>query len=259
MNKLKELFQFIRIELCILAPFLSIAGYFLFNSFSADIIFVVLSSFFLFAGVYAYNNLTDREEDLINRKKINSYTLSNKGLIIVIICFLLGFIFSLFLPVLSILFSFSIVITGMIYSFFRLKKYFLVKNFYTGFGMPQLFLLGAASLSKEVILFYFVFSIFFFIGSLISDLRDYGGDKAVGIKTLPVYLGYVLTKRIIYFLLIGTLVFILQLNLYILFPMLIFAMIMFFFLFKDKPKMAHFYGSTSFVFLIIWLILIKIL
>jgi 4-hydroxybenzoate polyprenyltransferase len=172
---------------------------------------------------------------------------------------LLGFAFLLFLPPLSILFSVSIVVTGVIYSFFRLKKYFLVKNFYTGFVVSQLLLLGAANISNEAILYYFIFSVFFFIGSLISDLRDYDGDKTIDIKTLPVHLGYNLTRKITYFLLIGLSVLILGSSLYSLFPVFTFILIIFFFLIRDNPKMAHFSEGISLISLVVWLYWFKLL
>ena len=94
------------------------------------------------------------------------------------------------------------------------------------------------------------------MGSLISDLRDYKGDKIVGIKTLPVYLGYRWTKKIIYSLLFGISVFILQLNLFYLLPLLLFIPLILLFILKNKPEMAHFYGNISLIFLTAWLMIV---
>jgi len=198
----------------------------------------------------------DKEEDLINKRKISYFVLNNTGWFIIIVCFLLGFIFSLFLSIVSILFCISIITTGIIYSFFGLKKYFLVKNLYTGFGIPQLFLLGAMSLNSQTILYYFLISIFFFTASLISDLRDYEGDRIVGIKTLPVYLGYNVTRKIIYILLIIILLLISALNLYYLFPISIFVLIIFFFIVRNNPRIAHFSSKISLLFWLIWLTIV---
>ena len=225
----------------------------MFNAISHELIFIIITSFFLSAGAYAYNNITDKKEDIINKR---SYLFIDNGLYIVSICFLLAFIFSLFLPIVSILFSVSIIITSIIYSFFNIKKYFLVKNFYSGMGTPQLFLLGAASLTFTVILYYLLISLFFFVGSLIADLRDYKGDKITGIKTLPVYIGCERTKNIVYLSLSLFLVLVLQSNL---FPISIFITLMIISIFKRRIETAHFLGGISLIFLVGWLSINKLL
>jgi len=254
-DSLNELLEFIRFKICIFAPFLGITGYLLFNSLSTNIIFVALACFFVCIGVYSYNNITDKEEDLINEKPINTFVTSNKGYFVVIISFLCGTFFLFFLSFYSILVYVSSIITGLVYSFFRLKRHLLVKNFYTGFGITQLFLLGAVNgnFSVEIVLYYLLISIFFFSGTLISDLRDYKGDKYAGIKTLPIFLGYVHVKRIIYILLSILSIIILTSNLYNLFILLPFSLLMIFFLSKNKVNIAHWCGGIPFIFLALWL------
>jgi 4-hydroxybenzoate polyprenyltransferase len=230
-------------------------GYLLFNPLSLNLIFVALSSFFVCAGAYAYNNITDRKEDLINRKRVNFFSLNNKSLLIVISCFLLGIFFSLLLSPLSVFFCMLFITVGVFYSFFRIKQYLLIKNLYTGFGITVVFLIGIISFSSELFWYYFLISVFFFTGSLISDLRDCEGDESVDIKTLPV-LEYNLTRKIIYFLLITLSVLVLGLNLYNLFPMLVFIPIILFFLIKNKPVIAHLSGGISIIFLVAWLMIV---
>ena len=253
---LKELVDFLRLKLCIFAPFMGMIGYLLFNHLSTNIIFVILISFFISVGGYAYNNITDREEDLINRKKINYIVLSDKSYLIVLFSFLIALLLSLFLPLYSIFFTIIGITVSTIYSLFKIKKYFLLKNIYTGFGATQLFLLGAGGITIEIIQHYLLIAFFIFIGSIISDLRDCEGDKSVGIKTLPVYFGYDLTKKTIYFLLIILSVLILGMSVYNLFPMLVFVPIMFFYIVKNKPIIAHFSGVISLIFLVAWSIVV---
>ncbi len=253
-NVTNDLLDFIRFRICFLAPFLAMTGYLLFNPLGIELIFVSLASFFGCVGAYSYNNITDRREDLINRKRTNPFVYNNKGLLITLSCFFLGALFLPFLPAICTFFYITSTLTSVIYSSFRIKRYFLVKNLYTGFGITQVFLLGAAKLNSDVILYYFLFSILFFIGSLISDLRDYRGDKAVGIKTMPIYVGYTATKKFIYFLLIMFLISILTLNLSKLFILLPFALLMLLFLGMNKPDIAHFCGGISFIFLAIMLV-----
>jgi 4-hydroxybenzoate polyprenyltransferase len=219
----------------------------MFNTTTYELVFVIITSFFLSAGTCAYNNMTDKKEDSIN-KKSNMFV--DSGLSIASVCFLLAFLSSLFLPFISILFSIFITATSIAYSFFKIKKYFLVKNFYSGVGTPQLFLLGTGSLKFPIILYYLLMSLFFFVGSLIADLRDYKGDKFVGVNTLPVCIGYERTKTIIYLSLTLLLVLVLQSTFS---PISIFIIPMFVSVFKERIETAHSLGGTSLIFLTCWL------
>ena len=229
MIAINDLLDFIRFRICFSASLSAMIGYLLFNPLDINLIFVFLASFFVFGAIYSYNNITDKKEDLVNRKRINPFV-DNKGLWITIGCFFFGAIFSSFLPTISILFYITLTITGIIYSFFRIKRFFLIKNLYTSLGATQVFLLGAANLTIDAISSYFLISALIFIGSLISDLRDYVGDKAANIKTMPVRFGYDVTKKIIYLLLILFSIFVIKTNLYDLFILLPFALLMLFFL-----------------------------
>lgn len=253
--RIKTVLEFIRFELCLFASFIGMTSYLLFNQLSIEVIFVIVSSFFVCASVYAYNNTCDMEEDLINRGKINPFAV-NKGLLIVGCCILIGLISSLLLSTISLSFFISSIITGIIYSSFKLKKHFLIKNLYTSLGGVQLFLIGANVLNADIVPYCLLFSFFIFIGSLISDLRDYEGDKFSGIKTLPVVLGYQRAKIIVYLLLVVFPFFILQLGVYSFIPLITFSLIILFFLIKNKPKIAHMFNGISFIFLTFWLILI---
>jgi len=246
-NNFNSLFEFIRFELCVFASFIGMTGYLLFSPLSLNLVFVALSSFFVCAGGYAYNNITDRKEDLINRKRVIFFSLNNKSYLIVIFSFLIALLFALPLSFYSSFFTVMEIIIGITYSLFRIKKYFLLKNIYTGFGVTQIFLLGAGNITIEIIQYYLLISFFIFIGSIISDLRDYKGDKNKGIRTLPVSLGYNKTKELVYFLL--TVFFILILIYSDLLVLLPFALIMFFSLYKNNPSFAHSCGGFSLIFL----------
>ncbi|ODS37220.1 MAG: hypothetical protein A7315_04265 [Candidatus Altiarchaeales archaeon WOR_SM1_79] len=251
---IKDLLDFVRFRICFTASFLAITGCLLFNPLDIiKLIFISLSSFFVCAGVYSYNRITDKEEDIVNIKKLNPFVY-NKGILVVVCCFLLGFIFSLFLSAVSIFFYITSTITGLLYSRFRVKRYLLVKNLYTGFGASQVFLLGAASFTNEAVMYYFLFSTLFFIGSIISDLRDYKGDKAAGVTTIPVHFGYNLCKKFIYLLLIAFSILILKLNLSELVILLPFVLLMVFFLNRNRVDAAHTSVIASLIFLVIRLV-----
>jgi len=253
---LSDFLEFIRYKVCISCLFLAISGYLLRNSPSIDILFLSLSSFFLCAGVYAYNSITDKEEDVINKEKISSLVLSKKGYVLVGVFIFIGLLFSLFLPVYSLFFAVMATASGVTYSYFRLKRYLLLKNVYTGFGVNLIFLMGATAgvfVTSEILSYYLLISIFILIGSVISDLRDYEGDKALNIKTLPVRLGHNKTKYLVTFLLaVYTISLLFFTKVIILLP---FSILMFFAVRSDKPSLAHSLSVYSLFSLAFWLVL----
>jgi 4-hydroxybenzoate polyprenyltransferase len=249
---IRNLLEFIRFKICIFVSAIGMSGFLIFNPLDMRLILVALTSFFGSAGAYSFNNIKDVKEDLINRKKINSFTLSVKGLIIVFVCLSIGFVSSLFLSLQSIFFYLFGSATSITYSFFKIKKYFLIKNLYTGFSATLMFLIGANNISIEVLRHYFLISFFVFIVSIISDLRDYKGDKISSIKTLPVLLGYNKTRKIVSILLCMFLFLIINSHFIILLP---FSLIIVFFVYKNKTRIAHSIGGFALIFLTIFLII----
>ena len=153
----------------------------------------------------------------------------------------------------SILFV-LILAANFFYSLLRVKKYFLVKNLYTGLGISLAFLYGALTVSKingEIIAYYLLMSLLIFIGSVISDLRDYEGDRKTGVNTIPAVLGFGRAKKFVYVLLLLFSVMILIFEKFII--LLPFAVITFLFLQKDVISSAHLIGGLSLIFLAMWL------
>jgi 4-hydroxybenzoate polyprenyltransferase len=243
--------EFIRLKICIFVCAIGMSGFLLFNPLNMSLVFVSLTSFFGAAGAYSYNSIRDKKEDLINRRSINHFALSKKGLLIVFVCFALGFFSSLLLPMYSILFYLFGLVVSIVYSFFRIKKYFLIKNLYTGFFATLMFLIGATNMTSEVIQYYILISFFIFILSIISDLRDYRGDKVSSIKTLPVSLGYNPTRILVFLLLSIFSSIILNSHFMILLP---FSLLIIFFVYKNRPSIAHSLGGFSLVFLTLFLL-----
>ncbi|MFH1228846.1 MAG: hypothetical protein V1678_00280 [Candidatus Aenigmatarchaeota archaeon] len=93
----KYLLDFTRPKICVFISSIALCGYLLFNSVGIVMLFTFLASFFGTAGAYCLNNIKDKEEDMINRKKINPFSSNRSGMIITIACFFIGVIFSLFL------------------------------------------------------------------------------------------------------------------------------------------------------------------
>lgn len=256
MKSIKDFLEFTRFKLCILCPFLAMSGYLLFNELSANIVFVSLSSFFVCMGAYSINNIVDVKEDFINRKKINPFASKLEGKIISGLAFSLGLYFCSFLSYVSVMFYVIAVFTSITYSVFVLKKYLFMKNLYTGFGVAQVFLIGAfASTSpSQAFLYYAIISLFILIGSMISDIRDYEGDKASGFKTLPVYLGCGLTKKLILSLIL-IYMFIITLAFPEFMILLPFLALKFLFLYKNRISFAHLSGTLAFIFLSVGLMI----
>lgn len=248
--------KYIRAPLCIFCTFMASSGYLLNNAHYNGLAFVIPASFFLCAGAYSYNNLTDRKEDVVNRKTDNPYTYNILGKLITATSFVAGFLFCFILSHISIAVYVLAVASSIIYSKFRLKKYILIKNIYTGFGVMLAFLIGAAAspISNRIIAQYFFLSFFIMILSIISDMRDYKGDKLAGINTIPVRLGFINTKNIVLLMLVCQMLFAIVMftELLVIAP---FAFIILFLVRKNSFSRAHFFGSLSFIFLTLSLLL----
>ena len=110
----------------------------------------------------------------------------------------MGFLSALFLSPVAVIFYVSSALSGVIYSYYRIKNIFPLKNVYTGLSLTQAFMIGAANagLIGDMLLYTISLFLLLFVASLVSDLRDYEGDKAIGINTVPVVLGYEFTKKI---------------------------------------------------------------
>ncbi len=258
---LREFSEFLRLKICILVAGIGISGFLLFNQISIKILYVALGSFFVGAASYSYNLVTDKEEDLINHKKINWFVTNNLCFYL-IICFLtIGLASVLFLSTLSILFYISSALSGIIYSYQRIKTIFPLKNLYTAMSLTQAFMIGAVNVSVTIDMLLYVLPLFLllFVASLISDLRDYTGDRLAGIRTVPVVLGYEFSKKVLYFVLIIFLTTIFAFGLYGLLPLVAFIPPITLLINLDQQKKAHLTIMASFMCLPFGIYLLKII
>lgn len=257
---LKDLLDFIRIKLSVSATLLPISGYLLFNDLSFGLFPVSLSAFFACVAVYSYNNITDMEEDLANKRKINPFSLNISGKLIVVISLLLSILSMFLLQQIPLLFYILFLISAMLYSFFRIKKYVLIKNIYTTISLSLLFLVGATNsqITSVIMPYYILISILLFAGSVTSDLKDYKGDLLANIRTIPVRIGHERTKKLIYLLLVIIIFSILTLRLYPLFIFLPFVISKIFFIKKNYFSLAHNIGGFSIISLTVLLFIISI-
>ncbi len=249
-DHIREFIRFIRPKICLFITGIAASGYLLFNPISSKLIFVILSSFFGSAGAYSINLMTDKEEDLINNKKLNYFVLNNIGWIFAFSFIVFGILFCSFLSKMSVFFYFLSAFLGAVYSFFKFKKITLFKNLYAGFVIPIMFLLGAVAnsiISINILSYYLLISLYIFTISLLSDLRDYEGDRALDIRTLPVVLGKEIAGKIVYGLLILFTLSVIMLEAVGLFPFLPFVALFALFLRRGDPHRAHVSQMMSFV------------
>ena len=247
MKALVQLLEFIRLRVCIYGSFIAMSAFVIFNKISLSILLVGLGSFLISATTYSYNMMRDKEEDLINYGKLNLFVRNNKGKLIVLFCFLTALIVSFFLSFLAFLIALVLMLFNIFYSFFRLKKVFILKNIFTAAMSAPLFFYGTTSsfLTLEIVLYCIALFFFVLIASLVGDLRDYAGDKKANLKTFATITSYSLTKKVSYSLIFGFISFAYLFNLsafYVLFPFLISVFLLLLF---DKIKFAHKYLMMS--------------
>jgi len=247
---LREFLSFIRIETCLFITGMSLSGYLLFNSMGLKI-FPLFFAILLGTGAsYAYNHLTDRKEDAVNNKLLNSFVLDTSlGRKLVFLLFVSGLFFSLFLsPISTILYSF-LVILSLIYSGFRVKE-MRIKNVFTGFSMALTFLIGAGVtgfLNLEMFSYFSLIFLFGFAINMLGDMRGYRGDRKIGMKTLPIIFGFGPTKLVIYTTAGIFLVCVIILGFSKLYPLVPFLFLASFFLQKNNLKGTRFTILSSFI------------
>jgi 4-hydroxybenzoate polyprenyltransferase len=205
--KIMDVFFKYRLHIPILIFFMSLMSFFSNLSFNV----IVLSASFscLSAFIYIFNKVTDAQEDEINVSGLQVNKRWHKRVTAVAaVCFLLPLPFLLSAPPLLL---FYLILAGIGYSysaplkFFgfkkRLKDIFFVKNAVSAASWASVpTLLPVLYYGREIdgatflaALNYFVF---IFAVEVVWDIRDIEGDRAAGIKTLPIVLGVLLSKII---------------------------------------------------------------
>ncbi|NIO22718.1 MAG: hypothetical protein GTN38_01670 [Candidatus Aenigmarchaeota archaeon] len=244
--------SFIRIETCLFVTGISLSGYLLFNQLGFKIFPLFLAIVLGTGASYAYNHLTDRKEDIVNNRILNTFVLNiNLGRKIALSLFLSGLFLSIFLsPVSTILYS-LLVVLSLVYSGFRIKE-MRIKNVFTGFSMALTFFIGAGVggfLNFEILSYFpFVF-LFGFAINMLGDMRGYRGDKAIGMKTLPVVFGFGVTKFAIYTTAGIFLLCVIIFGFSKLYPLIPFLFLASFCLQKNNLKGTRFAILSSFIFL----------
>lgn len=258
---IQDFIRFIRPKISLFIAGIAVSGHLMFNPLDIKLVPVFLCAFFAAVGAYTYNQLTDKREDLINKERINPFAVSESAPVFVIVFFSLSFVFALFLSGPSVLICVVWLAIGAAYSAVRVKEIFPVKNIYTALFIPLGFMVGAASNSQftaEMVMLFLTTALLVFVVSLIGDLRDFEGDRATGIRTAPVVLGYGEVRTMasaVLFLFLASVIFLGNPAFYTLMP---FASIALLFLVKNDLLKARIFILSSFVFLPLFLMSVKI-
>lgn len=105
-------------------------------------------------------------------------------------------------------------VIAILYSVFRMKRFFLVKNISIAAAFGAIVLIVPAYYQNWTLTAGILFLFFFLTvltNSIISDFKDIRGDYICGIQTLPVLLGVPETKYICYALIVVSFIIIIPL------------------------------------------------
>jgi 4-hydroxybenzoate polyprenyltransferase len=159
--------------------------------------------------IYTMNRFTDRKEDIVNNPRRFQYLDSYGKATLTIAAGL--YLFSLFLLFQSKLSTFLVALLplfiAILYSIFRLKRVFLLKNISVSLGILCAVFIVLVHFD-DVTVYSLVLALFFLLGFLINtivyDIKDIEGDLKYNINTLPVQYGLEKTKIVCYMLLFAS-------------------------------------------------------
>ena len=81
---LGELWRFLRIETCLFISGIAVFGYLINQHLGIELIYTILAVFMVSGSGYAHNHITDKEEDIVNNRRLNMFAKSRLGGLIVI-------------------------------------------------------------------------------------------------------------------------------------------------------------------------------
>jgi len=260
---LREFASFIRIETCLFITGISVAGYCMFNRIGIDLLFLFLSILLGTGASYGYNHLMDREEDLINNRRLNSLVLREKiGKGLVVTFFLLGFLLSSFLSSTFVLLYSLLILLSLVYSGLRVKKMFVIKNVFTGFTIALTFLAGSLvshELNFEVLSYFPFIFLFGLTLNILGDIRGYEGDKLAEVKTIPLVFGKDIAKKLIYLITGVFTASVVVLGFATLYPLIPFMLLIAFFLHRDDHRKSRISILSSFIFFSLFILVLNLM
>ncbi len=198
---LKSFLLFARSELRVFIFVVAIAASYLIASGLKpnllDFALLLTSGYLLSLGVYALNDYTDIEEDIINSptRPLPSGAIRRRDakvliLILLIAAPIIGSLISITTGALYV----ATVFLGIAYSYPRIhaKRRFPDKMLVSGAGYTTFTLAGGAAaqnLNPTIFFAAVSFTLFGMVTLLLGDIADYKGDSAAGVKSLAVVVG----------------------------------------------------------------------
>jgi len=177
---------------------------------------LVVLPFFACLLIYSINRITDGEEDAINLP--DRIRFPHRIRIILLVVSLVFYVFFLMIVLQKNLLSFAVgllpLVIAFLYSVFRLKRVFVLKNILIAAALGASVLIVPAYYENWTVICWMIFLFFFlmlFINTIIFDIKDIRGDSIFGIKTLPVRIGVPTTKYFCYMLLAAAFIVLFQL------------------------------------------------
>jgi geranylgeranylglycerol-phosphate geranylgeranyltransferase len=165
-------------------------------------ILTFFTALFLEASTFALNDYYDYEIDKINKRNdrplVRGDISPKAALYLFILFFPLGIICSFFVNYTCFIIALITALFAIFYDA-KLKKIKVLGNFYIAYVMAIPFIFGGAAIIEETTFsfeihpaIFIVALIAFLAGSgreIMKDVMDYEGDKELGVKSFPCYIG----------------------------------------------------------------------
>ena len=158
--------------------------------------FASLTALFLQAGAFSLNDYMDLDIDRINnrmdRPLVRGELKPETALLIFFITFPLGIIFSFLVNEICFLIALVTGFLAILYDV-RIKKLKYLGNLYVAYTTSIPFIFGSFAVSSKVCLPAMILALIAFLSNLgreiMKDLLDIQGDRARGVRSLPLLLG----------------------------------------------------------------------
>ncbi len=188
---LAELSRFMRLETGLFSAGIAVSGFLVFSPPGFLLVPLFLGALLSSSSIYSYNHLTDREEDSVNGG-VNPLSYRKAGRYVPVMAGAGAGLSAIMLPLPAGACCLAALGLGLAYSALRLKALYFLKNPYTGSVMSLVFLAGALAAGQPLHAAAAWVPLPFLLGfslNLLGDIRGLAGDRAAGLRTLPVLLG----------------------------------------------------------------------
>lgn len=198
--KLKALWDLMRLDHGVMLFVAILIGSVIANSGAAlDLLKLILSfltALFLEASTFALNDYIDLEIDKKNKREdrplVRGDIQPTTALVFFYILFPLGIICSFLVNLQCFIIALVTALFAVLYDV-KIKKTKILGNLYIAYIMTVPFLFGAAAVSQTISpTVWLLASIAFFAGvgrEIMKDVIDMAGDRSLGVKSLPQYIG----------------------------------------------------------------------